>query len=241
MLVAEEQPVATGRPRGGPLVQEPAERCDAGARADHDHRRRVVRGDPEGRVRLQVDAHLTVGAHAVGQVRRGDPAVRAPGVAVPDARDRQVDPVRVREWTRRDRVLPRLQAAEVRQQLVERRGGVAGVPEQVEDVAAPEPPVELLLVAVGDDGRELRRGRALHQVGDEVLRRRPDLPVHAQDVGQRPPVEQRGAVGTEVLEQPVDERRVVVRHDGEGVTGGVRDPGVAEVELEVPDLLRAAG
>ena len=49
VLVAEEQPVAAGVAERAPFLQEAAERRDAGAGADHDHRRVAVFGRTEMR------------------------------------------------------------------------------------------------------------------------------------------------------------------------------------------------
>ncbi len=77
MRVAEEQPVFTRCLVRCTLLHKGAERCDAGARANHDHRRFRVRRQTEVVVVLDKDAHLALFFHAVGQEARGPARPRA--------------------------------------------------------------------------------------------------------------------------------------------------------------------
>ena len=83
-----------------------AERRDAGPRPDHDDRH-VGAGRRNMCVRPKVHSQCVA---AVGQERRRDTAVPAvPGV-IAHGGNRQVDVVGMHQWTRRDRVVPELQA-----------------------------------------------------------------------------------------------------------------------------------
>src|SRR5262249_60502621 len=77
-LVAEKEPVAPGRPGGHALVQEGAERRDAGAGTDHDDRRRGIGRQAEGVRLLHIDLELVARPDALGAEGRGDAEPAAP-------------------------------------------------------------------------------------------------------------------------------------------------------------------
>jgi len=108
MLFAEEQPVASARAARLPLVQEAAERRDAGAGADHHDRHVAVHRRPEVCGLLHEHRHAAV-FRAIGEKRRGDAFACAPPVVIADGRHRQMNLARMRARARRDRVKPRLQ------------------------------------------------------------------------------------------------------------------------------------
>ena len=86
----EEQPVATGGALRFAVLQEPAERRDAGARADHDHIPRGVGWQPEPFVLLDEYLRSRVGARQAGQEsRRGAQAALAVDLVIDDG-DREV-------------------------------------------------------------------------------------------------------------------------------------------------------
>ena len=67
MRVAEEQPVLPFRAFRRALLHKSAERRDAGAGANHDHRRLRVSGQTEVIVMLDEDAHFAIFFDAVSQ------------------------------------------------------------------------------------------------------------------------------------------------------------------------------
>ena len=75
--VAEEQPVAAGRAGGAALLDEGAERRDAGAGADHDGVA-LGAGQPEMPVRLELDPHACARLQAVGRNVEATPARSRP-------------------------------------------------------------------------------------------------------------------------------------------------------------------
>ena len=75
--MAEEQPVAARRAGRLALLQEGAERRDAGARADHDDRPVGIGGQAEMRVGLEEHLQPVADPPPCGQVHRGDPGAHA--------------------------------------------------------------------------------------------------------------------------------------------------------------------
>src|SRR5262249_12786175 len=83
VLMAEEQPVAAGRPGRHALVQEGTKRRNAGAGTDHDDRGGRVGGETEAIGLLHVDLDPVAGRGAFRQIGGGDaePATVADFVA----------------------------------------------------------------------------------------------------------------------------------------------------------------
>src|SRR5579863_3454905 len=77
-LMAEEQPVAPGRVDGLPLVQEGAERRDAGPRPDHDDRLRRILRQREMRRLLHIDPDPVARRNAIAEEGGADAETRAP-------------------------------------------------------------------------------------------------------------------------------------------------------------------
>ena len=101
--------------------------------------------------------------------------------------------------------------------------------------------VERVPFAARHHGGQITVGIPFGERGQQVTRRGADLPAGGQPLPQGPAVDGGPGVQTEPVQQRVDQRRVVDRHHPEGVAGRVVDAAVAQVELVVPDLLRAAG
>ena len=82
-LMAEEQPGAAARAERLPLLQEGAERRDAGARADHDDRRLGIVRQAETVRLLNIGFHRVARRDALAEKGRGDaePVARADAVA----------------------------------------------------------------------------------------------------------------------------------------------------------------
>ncbi len=108
MLVAEKQPVAARRAQRAALLQERAERRDAGSRPHHDDRRRKVRGETEAVRALHKDWHRRPGLGAVGEKDRGHTGAQPRALLPPHRRDREVDRAAVLLWRGRNRIEPRL-------------------------------------------------------------------------------------------------------------------------------------
>ncbi len=143
VLVTEEQPVAAGVAQRAAFLQEAAERRDAGARADHDHRgRRSRRAAGSSASAAGTPAPRTPGRP--GYVDATPPRFGAAGAAVAHHRHRQLHLVRADQRARRDRVVPRRQP---HQRLLP-FGGVGAHRELLDDV---EP------VAAGPARRSCRR------------------------------------------------------------------------------------
>ena len=62
----------------GPLLQEPAEGCHAGARPDHDHRQCGLAGGWNGMVGLRTKVNYGAALHAGLQMAGGHPVRRCP-------------------------------------------------------------------------------------------------------------------------------------------------------------------
>src|SRR5262249_12285135 len=77
-LVAEEQPIATGRFARHAFVEKRAERRDAGAGPDHDDGRRRVRRKTEVLRLLDVDLDLVAGARPLAEEGGGNAEPLAP-------------------------------------------------------------------------------------------------------------------------------------------------------------------
>ncbi len=90
MRIAENQPVFAFRIFCGTLLDESAERCDAGARADHHNRLAAVFGQPEAVVAFHKHAHRAVLFQPVGKETRCAARPGAPFVFETHRADGQV-------------------------------------------------------------------------------------------------------------------------------------------------------
>ena len=158
MLVTEEQPVAAGMPESTTFLQEPAERRDALARANHDHRRVAVLGRPEVRGALQEHRRRR---RPIGQEGRAHAAaLPAVGAAVPNHRHGQLHLVRTDQGARRDRVVAGRQPHQDLLPLV-RIGMHDELLHQIESAAPHQPFVKLVL-------RRAQHLRVAAVLGDEA-------------------------------------------------------------------------
>src|SRR5271155_4667027 len=94
-LVTEEQPIATWRLGCLPLVQERAERGDAGSWSDHDDRLRWILRQREMLGLLDIHSDLVAGRDAAAEEGRADAEARAVVDLVTHRIDRERDAPRI--------------------------------------------------------------------------------------------------------------------------------------------------
>ena len=111
-LMAEEQPVRPARLGGLALLQEGAERRDAGAGPDHDDRLGRIGRQREMLRLLHIDLELVARAHAAGQESRADAEPHALGDFVAHRVDGERDAAGIGLERGGDRIDPRLQGIE---------------------------------------------------------------------------------------------------------------------------------
>ena len=171
--MAEEQPVAARRLGRLPVVQEGAERRDAGARTDHDDRRGWILRQAETVRLLDVDLQPVARLDAVGKEGGGDAEPLAVLDRVAHRIDRERNLARRRVGRRRDRIEPRLQRLErldeslrvraARREFFQRREHVERRRIAVRILAGRQRLGLLPPLAAGDVGQQLkqrvRRGR----------------------------------------------------------------------------------
>ena len=112
MLVAVEQPVASGRLGRPSLVQEGAERRNPGAGTDHDDRDCEVGGQAEGVGLLHIDLDLVPGRDPIGEIGRADSEPPALADIVAHRVDRERHALGIGLGRGRDRIEPRLHRVE---------------------------------------------------------------------------------------------------------------------------------
>src|SRR5262249_24082901 len=119
LALAEEEPVFALRAGREAVRDEAAERRDARAGADHDHRRvRVVWEEEMLLLALDVNRRRLVAAPALGEEGARHAFAYAVANLVFHGRDRQVHLIRVRGERRRDGVEARREAAEQADELL---------------------------------------------------------------------------------------------------------------------------
>ena len=104
------------------LLQEAAKRCQARARADHDHRSPRVGGGWNGVPGPRTKPKTCAPSGRLGEVVRGDALVTAPARAggAFDDRDRDAGDALACQGRRRDRIIARPQRRQHAQEFVER-------------------------------------------------------------------------------------------------------------------------
>ena len=88
--IAEEQPAAARQAVRPAMMEKRAERRDAGARADHDHRRSRILRQAKSRVSLHVHRRLRPGGEPVREPCRCDAAAAPAATLITHARDGQM-------------------------------------------------------------------------------------------------------------------------------------------------------
>src|SRR5262249_43492889 len=111
-LVAEEQPVFSGRAGGLSLVQESTKRRDAGAGPDHDDRPGRIVGQREMLRLLYINLDFIAGSDTAAEEGRADAEPHALFNVVAHRIDGERDAARRAVMRRRDRINPRLQRIE---------------------------------------------------------------------------------------------------------------------------------
>ena len=120
----------------GAVLDEGAERRDAGAGADHDDRRGAIGRQAEVLVRLDEDRHRVARFHEVREIGRADALALAAVGLVADGGHREMHLVGMGERAGSDRIKPRRQLAE---DAGERIGGEAvrgEIDDRIDDLAA---------------------------------------------------------------------------------------------------------
>ena len=186
--MAEEQPVAARRLGRHALVQEGAERRDAGAGADHDDRHRGIGRQAEGVRLLHIDFELCAGLDAA---RRGTSRRRRGACALADlvahGIDGERDAAGIDLRRGRDRIEPRLQRIERLDEgfrigadageFLDRGEHVEGGGIAVRVLAGRQRLRLLPPLAAGDVGEKLEqhvgRGRERHAVDQHLAQRAP--------------------------------------------------------------------
>ena len=240
--LSEEEPVLARRREGTPLVQECAERSDAGAGADHDDRRIGRSGQTELLVGMDVDGTAFAGVSAIGQQRGTDSAALAIVRAIAHHGDRGMDLSSMREWARRDGVETRSKLRQHRNQV----GGIvqdAGiVVDKVDETAVPGVFVQLRLL-FGHKQVKQRLAVAYSRVGFDHLAREPrDLEVIGEGVseGCRAALrELHGRLGAELQrgDDFADQLMIVLRDDPARIACFVLQVRVGDREGQVHRLL----
>src|SRR5665213_1187591 len=183
-LMAEEQPVLSGRAGRAAVVQEGAERGDASARPDHDDRRVRIRWQRETMRLLNVNFYVIAGLDTLGQENRGQSQPPALPNQIAHAIDCQrqlagrcvvrrryrIEPwlQRLQRFDKRFRVWPHAGEFLQRRHHVERRGVAIRV------FALRQSTRLLALGAAGDKRQQL----------EQRVRRRRQRYVRYQDVAQ---------------------------------------------------------
>jgi hypothetical protein len=235
--MAEEQPVAPRRLERLPLVQERAERRNAGAGPDHDDRPRRIVGQREMLRLLHIDPDLVAGRRAAAQEGRAHAKPHALVDLVPDRIDRKRHARRVAAMRGGDRIDARLQRIECFDEIlgvgadagkfmqgrehVEHRGIAVGILAGGKTLGFLPPP------AAGQIGNELeqhvRRRRKRDAVGELVA----ESAVADGKVSRH--VEGRERAGDQIV--------IVGREHAEGIANLVVEIGAGKIDVDVPGLL----
>ena len=242
-LVAEEQPRIARRLRRHPVVQEGAERRHAGARPDHDDRRRRIGRQGEVVGALDIDLERRARRDRARQEGRGDAQPRAALALdlVAHMIDGQRQPVAIDLRRRGDRVEPRLQPLEAFDESL-------GVGPDAGELVHRRQNVERCRVAVGilalGQRLGLRLALAAHHVGDQLeqhVRRRRQRHVLGQHLLERLAGDREVGRRVDRLDHRRDQLAIVGRIDAEAVAHRVVEAGAREIELDMPGrLLRRA-
>jgi len=245
VLVAEEEPVLPAGGDGLPVLEESAEGCDAGARADHDERG-VGRRRSEGRVGVDVHGQGCVRCDAVCQ-EGGTYAFSLAAVrGVADDVDGEMDLVRMAERTGCDGVEPGLEGPEAGDEFAGCEGGARQQRQEIHDLAAGQKARECVRGIRSEQGPELRVLRAFGHGGQEGFRDAGDVQMfqeglaEGRGVGMSGDADLLGAFGVEELEEFLDEFGVVGGPDAEGITGFVSEAGSGDGDDDVPDVFGGA-
>src|SRR4029077_3419622 len=111
-LMAEEQPIATGRFARHAVMEKRAERRDADAGPDHDDGRRWIRRKTEVLRLLDVDFDLVAGARPLAEEGGGNAEPLAPIDRIAHCVDAQRHSVSIDLWRASNGIEPRLQRVE---------------------------------------------------------------------------------------------------------------------------------
>ena len=235
-LRSKKQPVLSFRPDGLSFLQISAERCYSGSGPDHDDRRVPIfreaklRGVWEHRDR-----------HVLGAFREksGTNAAAFPPVTcVMHHVDREVDLVRMRFQTRRDRIQTRLQFREDFDEFLRRNFDRRMLGQEVDHLHAPEVTVEVFLPF------------RIEQLGDQRRRARPfgdHFQKFRRRLGDAAIAEERFAQGrlalrslhflfagrADCLEDFVDELRIVRRPDRHRIADFVIEAPASQIDSEM--------
>ena len=227
------------------LLEEGAERRDAGARADHDRRRAVVGRRAETVALLHEDRDDIARLGEVGEVARADAGAGAL-VAVPaHGRHGEMHLARMRLGRRGDRVEARLQAIE-RLQQAGQRGHHRGKGHQ-----------EVEQVGVGQLGRplaarqrlQLQRLLAVEGAGGQehhaLVAGAGDVDLAQKHLAQRQGLAVEGhhllAGGADAIEHGLHELRVLAGEHAQAVACLVGEVGGRQVEHDVTHVLARTG
>ena len=137
-LVAEEEPVAALRAERETLLEECAERRDAGAGTDHDHRCVAIHRRLEAMGRLHKNGNCGCFVHAIREERGSDAVATATVRLVAHCGDGEMHFIRVRLEARRDRVKSRREFLQQRNEF-RRREWRCEASEHINDLTAVEP------------------------------------------------------------------------------------------------------
>ena len=233
-LVAEEQPGAAARAERLALLQEGAERRDAGARADHhDRRLRIVRQAEPVRL-LHIGLHDFAGRDALAKEGRGDAEPVARADAIAHRVDGQRHAARGGFRRRRNRVEPR-------RQRIERLEHGLGIGPHAFKLAQRRQHVEcrgvaVRVLAVGERAR-LGASFAAEHVGEqleEIVGRGAERNVGDHRVAQGLAADVAARIGAERSDHVIGQRRMVLRKDAEAVADDIIETAGAEIEFDVP-------
>src|ERR1043166_1704787 len=240
VLMTEEQPVAPGGLRGHALVQERAERRDAGAGADHDDRNRRIGRQPEALRLLHVSLHLAVRRDAAGEEGRGDAEPRARAQPIAHRIDRERDSVRVDLGRRGDGIKPRLQRIEGFDEGFRVGPHAAEFFQRGKHVERLR--VAVRIAALGERVR-LLPALAAREIGDELeqhVGRRRERHAVGKHLAQRAPADGEVRRRVDRFEHRLDQSKIVGREEAQAITNRVFEPGGADVELDMPGFLARA-
>ena len=244
-LVAEEEPVLPRRARRAALFEERAERRDARAGADHNHRRVRVHGRAEVLVVMHEYRHRAAGRHAVGEERRAHALARAAQRIVAHHAHAEMHLAGVRLRAGGNRVEPRLELAQQRDELHRRELRRRVRVEQVNDFAAPDEFPQVAARAGRDVFQQLRVAGLFRQCLEQRLRDAGDFVVMHQRLAQRRllaiAVGHRFFAGAaQCTEDFFGQLRAVRGPDGQRIARLVAEARAFERELKVPRVLRRA-
>ena len=184
----------------------------------------------------------TGAVHAIREEGGADAFALAAEAFVTHRRDREMHLLGERLEARRDGIEPRIQLAQMRDELRRREGDRREIDEQVDDLAAVEVMLQRLF-RLGDQQVAQRRiGRVFRDPLEELRRDLRDVVMPQQRGPQRrlAAIGRRHrflAVAIERAEEVVDHRGAIRREHAERIAGLVDEPGAGERELEMARLL----